>query len=200
MRTCSIENCDNKHLGNGYCIKHYMQIKQNGKILERTKYDPNEIIDCGDYYELCIYEHNPNAKEIARAKFDKDDLEKVKQYKWCLSLGYIINAKTYLKLHQLVLGKKSEIDHINHDILDNRKNNLRHCTHQENCMNRDVKGIYWHKKNKKWIARIMKNFKSINLGNFDNEEDALEARKVGELKYFGEYAYGFEREYSRVAR
>lgn len=44
MRLCSVPNCDEKYYGKGYCEKHYKQIKKHGKILKRTKYDPNEII------------------------------------------------------------------------------------------------------------------------------------------------------------
>jgi hypothetical protein len=43
--------------------------------------------------------------------------------------------------------------------------------------------------NKKWVAYIKVNYKKIWLGAFDNFEDAVNARKVAEEKYFGEYSY-----------
>lgn len=47
-----------------------------------------------------------------------------------------------------------------------------------------VKGVYWHKKKKKWVACIMFRRKNINLGTYDNLEDAAQARKEAEEKYF----------------
>lgn len=46
-------------------------------------------------------------------------------------------------------------------------------------------GIYWHKNNKKWRAVIMVDRKEIHLGYFKDFDDAKEARKQGELKYWG---------------
>ena len=55
MKTCKVEKCDNKHRRNGYCAKHSEQIKQYGKILERTMYTPNEFIEKEGYIEICLY-------------------------------------------------------------------------------------------------------------------------------------------------
>jgi len=138
MKICKVKNCEREQKTKEYCGKHYMQLWEYGKILKRTKRDPNKIVDCGDYYEICIY--NIKQKEIARAKIDKDDLDKAKQYKWHLNdQGYIIHRyKRTIRLHKLILGKKEgyEIDHINHDTLDNRKQNLRFATRSENNKNR----------------------------------------------------------------
>ena len=78
-----------------------------------------------------------------------------------------------------------EVDHINHNKLDNRKSNLRICTHQQNCMNvsDNVKGIHYDKSRNKWMAHI----KGKNLGRFNTKEEAIEARKQAEMDYFGEY-------------
>jgi len=88
-----------------------------------------------------------------------------------------------------------EVDHRNHDTLDNKDNNLRICKHIENCRNirkrsgctSKHKGVSWHKKLEKWIARIMFN-KAVYLGSFKNEIDAAEAYNQAALKYFGEFA------------
>lgn len=52
-----------------------------------------------------------------------------------------------------------------------------------------VTGVHWDKLNKKWKAQIGYNYKRIQLGSFDNFEDAVAARKQAEEKYFGEYSY-----------
>ena len=76
---------------------------------KRTIFTPNEIIDYGDYYEICLY--NNKCKEVARTKIDKDDLNKVKQYKWHFTAGYAKfkkDNKLYF-IHNLLLPKKNEI-------------------------------------------------------------------------------------------
>lgn len=47
-----------------------------------------------------------------------------------------------------------------------------------------VKGVYWGKKAKKWIAQIRFQRKTIYLGSFANKQDAINARKEAEEKYF----------------
>ena len=163
---------------------------------KRTRYIPNKIIDRSNYYEICLY--NYKCQKISKTKIDKNDLEKVKQYKWYLKNGYVLTNKKNndiykrLRLHHLIIGKPIfglEIDHKNGNKLDNRKQNLRIITHQQNIMNRKAKGYYWYKINKKWRAMIQINKKIIHLGYFINRQDAINARKIAENKYFGIYAY-----------
>lgn len=191
MRICKVKNCENEDWRRGYCSKHYSQIRKYGKILKRTIYDKNEIIDCGDWYEICLY--NIKCEEITRVKIDKDDLEKVKKYKWHLNNGYVeteIKNKK-IKLHQLILGTKKgyEIDHKDGNPLNNLDNNLRFVTHQQNSMNNKSRGYCWNKLRKKWETYIRLNQKKIHLGYFINKRDAIKARKQAEQKYFGEFVY-----------
>lgn len=46
-------------------------------------------------------------------------------------------------------------------------------------------GVQWSKRKSRWFASITVENKHIHLGSFINFEDAVAARKVGELKYFG---------------
>lgn len=202
MKKCKVDGCENKSIYKsgkcgGCCTRHSSQIYLYGKILERTIFDPNKIIDCGDYYEICLYNKARKGKspqEIARTKIDKNDLDKIKKYKITLDgRGYCfvkIN-KIIIKLHQLIFGKKEgyEIDHINNDPLDNRKINLRFATHHQNTMNRTGKGYHWDKSRNKWSAQIKLNYKKKFLGRFIKEEDAKKAAQEARQKYFGEFAY-----------
>lgn len=84
-----------------------------------------------------------------------------------------------------------QIDHCNGDSLDNRICNLRDVSPSENCKNRTlittnktgVNGVSWNKKESKYQVTIMHERKNINLGMFDNLEDAKEARAKGDIKY-----------------
>lgn len=192
MRICEVENCFNKHYANGYCGRHYTQMRFHGKIFERTMFDKNEYIDCDNYYEICLY--NRKNEEIARCIINKKKYEKVKDYKWCLNRdGYTmtkINKKT-LFLHHLVKPRHEFLDteHRDTNKLNNRISNLRYATRSQNSGNRKVKGYCWNKRKKKWEVKITINYKRIFLGYFKNEQDAIKTRREAEQKYFGEFAY-----------
>lgn len=84
-----------------------------------------------------------------------------------------------------------QVDHINHDRLDNRIDNLRLVSNQENHKNRSksprntsgVTGVYWHKQKNKWHAKIKSNGKNKHIGYFTNKADAIAARRAAEKKY-----------------
>ena len=199
MKTCKVEGCNGKHIAKGYCDKHYRQYKRYGKISERTRFDPNKIIEYDDYAEIVLY--NKHCEEVARALIDLEDVDKVKGYKWHLRKdGYvsthITKGETTL-LHRLIMDCPDDklVDHINHNKLDNRETNLRICTKSQNAMNQNIKsnntsgivGVSWDKKNEKWIANIGLSGKYINLGYFDNIEEAAKKRKQAEIDLFGDY-------------
>lgn len=135
--------------------------------------------------------------------FDLDDYDKIKNICWSITTnGYLVGWECgicYL-FHRKIyseLSSEFDIDHINHNKLDNRKNNLRVCTRSQNLMNRDseiksytgIRGVQYHKKNKRYGSFIYVNKKKIKLGYFKDIEDAINARKQAEEKYFGEYSY-----------
>lgn len=197
MKKCSVEGCNCKHVAKGYCRKHYAQVRRYGKILERTIYDSNEIIEYDDHAEIVLY--NKYCEEVARALVDLEDVDIVKDYKWTLdnSVGYVLTGikgtTNKVSLHRLIMNPDDNmvVDHINHNKLDNRKSNLRICTQQQNNINTSLKktntsgitGVSWDKSRNKWVAHI----KGKQLGRFNTKEEAIEARKQAELEYFGEY-------------
>jgi len=69
----------------------------------------------------------------------------------------------------------NSIDHINRDKTDNRIENLRNVTHQQNGFNTTCKGCSWNKHSGKWVAYIKTNGKARHLGSFKTEEEAHNA-------------------------
>lgn len=70
----------------------------------------------------------------------------------------------------------NEIDHINGIKTDNRIENLRSVTHQQNMWNvSKAKGYGFHKNIKKYMAYISINRKLKHLGYYENEIDARNA-------------------------
>lgn len=84
-----------------------------------------------------------------------------------------------------------QIDHVNRNKEDDRIQNLRLVTNQENCRNKGIKstnksgvtGVYWSKATKKWAASIVADTKERRIGYFDTIEKATEARKKAEKRY-----------------
>ena len=87
----------------------------------------------------------------------------------------------------------NQVDHINRNRTDNRIVNLREATKQQNSMNMGKfctntsghNGVHPHKGSGKWQAQITFNYKVIYLGLFESIEEAVAARKAGELRYWG---------------
>lgn len=83
------------------------------------------------------------------------------------------------------------IDHINGNTLDNRLENLREVTLQENCKNcsisknntSGVMGVIWNKRINKWEARIKVDYKQIHLGVTSDFFEAVCLRKSAENKH-----------------
>ena len=95
------------------------------------------------------------------------------------------------------LLKTEELDHIDHNGLNNMISNLRITTRSQNAMNQrkrnmdthsKYKGVTWHKNHSKWYAQIQINGKLKYLGLFIIEEDAARAFDDAAKLYFGEYA------------
>lgn len=113
------------------------------------------------------------------------------------------NSRKMVSLHQLLIktSKDFVIDHINGDIFDNRRANLRIATRSQNAINRKkpsgrngkistskYKGVCYHKRDKVWQAAICENSKRINLGSFKTEKEAALAYNKAAKKFFKEFA------------
>lgn len=130
---------------------------------------------------------------------DAEDLGKLQTWSWCINkAGYAVAniGEKIVRMHRYIMDADDGevVDHKNRNILDNRKQNLRICTQQENMRNvRPAQtsktgevGIRMTKHNK-FNVRITHNKKEMHIGNYDTLEEAIAARKVAEKKYHGEF-------------
>lgn len=146
-------------------------------LLSLTNSDLHALIDDIDW-DLCMYSWNLGNWNYVRR-----------------------NNKPYDLLH-INIAKRinllGEIDHKNRDPLDCTRNNLRQCTHTQNSTNTDVynkknktsifKGVHWHIKSCKYVARITINGLLMHLGYFNNEIDAAKEYDKNARLYFKEFA------------
>lgn len=153
------------------------------------------------------------------AAVSAEDYEYLKQFYWHYSKrGYAcarINNKLVL-MHRLILMRKlncelspkEQCDHINHNRLDNTRENLRLVSNQQNCFNGSktkrkcsskYKGVCFSVQKYKrqdgsmgeystWIAYIKKDRKRFHIGCFKTEKEAAEAYNAQAVILFGEYA------------
>jgi len=118
---------------------------------------------------------------------------------------YHINAKgkKYLA-HRLIwlymTGEfpKNDVDHIDGNGLNNKWNNLRSVTRQENMQNSTLRsdntsghvGVTRNKRDRKWMAYISHNQKMFNLGSYIDISEAIQVRKIAEKKYMFHELHG----------
>lgn len=148
---------------------------------------------------------------------DDQDFEFLKQFKWIASYdkklkGYYAvrnkhigtfngkQKKKAVQMHREImelrlnrkLDKLELIDHVNHNPLDNRYENLRIVSNRQNQQNRKdctsskFSGVYWEKQCGKWKAQIQLNGKRKHLGLFSDEREAAKAYEKACREMVGE--------------
>lgn len=200
---CKIMGCHKAAEVGGYCLRHY-----EGKWDYKHFNDSNDFILEDDVCRVVLRDIFGGI--IAEASIDLNDLLEVKNHKWYLSsTGYVRTRQSFGKdkkvfLHNLIMNSPSpgkKVDHIDRDKLNNRRCNFRFATVSQNQANSykqetfydektssRFKGVSWDKVNRKWLARIRKDYKMYYLGRFSSEIEAVQAYDKAAIEFFGEYA------------
>jgi hypothetical protein len=138
---------------------------------------------------------NRSHKVVAHTLVDDDVYELVGRKKWrrdtkgyaVSSLGWVNGKKMEDKLHRLVMGLSPGdglvVDHMNHDRLDNRRQNLRVVTNALNKQNgrahRDSTsqhvGVSWETSKRRWVAQVGIDGRHVHIGRFRDELQAAKA-------------------------
>lgn len=144
---------------------------------------------------------------------DDEDYEYLSQWKWCVRskpdgrnvavraerVPGTKNSKRNFQMHRVITNCPDGmvVDHINGNPLDNRRENLRICTIQQNSMNRKTqttakfrskyKGVCWDKSRNQWCSRVYFNNKPI-VKRHKSEQEAALAYNIKATELFGEFA------------
>lgn len=159
---------------------------------ESHEYQGCTMIDCGRFIVL-------STNTIQSIIVDRDIADDISKRSWCLCAGYPaiqLNGEL-VRLHDVVMSYAHEkkpdgcyVDHINQDKLDNRSINLRFVSPDESSHNMPLKsnnktGItgVCRTKNGTYRAYITVNKQRIELGTYNNIQDAQNARKEAEDRF-----------------
>lgn len=151
------------------------------------------------YFNHCKNpEHQCNAWNAKNANQEAGNIYTPKNKKTsyvviCITLN---EKKKFYRAHRLAIlyteghWPAEQVDHIDGDGTNNRKDNLREVNDQENSKNRPMQsnntsgtvGVCWSKAAKKWHVQMSENGKKIHGGFFINKEEAIAKRKELEIE------------------
>ena len=137
---------------------------------------------------------------VLEAIIDRADLERAKAFRlkwgpqWCPKTKsfYVVGQRNTVFIHRWLTScpEGLEVDHINHDTLDNTRKNLRIVSCLENKQNlkgnsrnkSGFRGVHWNKACRKWRVQVAVNGKNIDFGLFDSLERAAEVAHQARVK------------------
>lgn len=192
------------------CDKHSQQYRNYGKFLDnnpRTCNDLNEIVvdeNNKDISYMGVY--NKFGEKIYDVIIDSDDIEKIKDKKWRYNVKkgkpYILTGsgagnQVYLSRFIMNYDGKMEIDHINGNVLDNRKSNLRIVERKNNIKNLKqknnsiigIRGVSFDSKHKEYVVDFSSEKNRFFLKPFKKIEEAVFCRYLLENMINKEYRY-----------
>lgn len=124
------------------------------------------------------------------ALVSQEDYDRIASDNWWYDGKYACHNRNGKKvyMHRLIMDAPDgmDVDHINGDVLDNRRENLRVVSHSINMANRPhpnknnkcgLVGVHPQKNTKKWRVQVMINGKTHHIGYFSDKREAHKAYK-----------------------
>jgi hypothetical protein len=137
------------------------------------------------------------------ATVDDCDYKRVSAYKWhahptnhsVYARACIEGKNVYMHRFLLQAPSKMEVDHIDHNGLNNTRENLRLATKSQNARNArlrkdntsGIRDVLWDKKSEKWRAYVVLDGKQYHVGYFTSLKEAEEAACSKRLELHKEF-------------
>lgn len=181
MKVCAVEGCESKHYAKGYCEKHYAKKRKYGDPLHTKLHGMSETRDYKNW----------------RGIIDRCCNSNYHAFKYYGGRGITVCDEwknSFLAFYR-DMGTRPSKEH-SIDRIDNNKGyskeNCRWATKTEQSRNTRInknntsgfRGVSWDKSRKKWMVTISIECKTKSIGRFKTKEEAIEARKKAELKYW----------------
>jgi type V secretory pathway adhesin AidA len=140
---------------------------------------------------------------------DEADFERLSQWNWHVDgKGYALRTgrksdgplcRKGIFMHRQIMGVTDpsvEVDHHDHNTLNNQRSNLRLCSSLGNHANASLqvnttsgyKGVSFDKRKKRWQSRLKVKGEQIFLGYFSTKEQAAVTYNRAAIKHFGAFA------------
>lgn len=192
---CAYGPCIELAAGNplGLCAEHFNRAKMQGQPVKFINGENPIYIYC----DCAGIELTPRTGEVLLALIDINYAEKVRGKFWSYGENGVSSNRggRTIKLRRFIIDYSGsrQVIHLNHDVLDYRKENLMIVTRQEACFRNStpkhntsgIRGVSWDKKSKKWFVYLALDGKRISGGYHRRKEKAAEARRKLEIKYWG---------------
>lgn len=152
----------------------------------------------------------PLTNSIEQVLVDDEDYPFLNEYRWQIGTNglvrrseWFIGKRWKLLIHRVILNAppEFEVDHRDHNRLNNQKVNLRLASTTQNQQNKlktssprlsRFKGVSRQEQRtspKKWFASIRVEGRPIRLGYFLSQQEAAVAYNEAAVTFFGEFAY-----------
>lgn len=202
--SCKIQNCDRlgqlingkRYFTKGYCKSHYRKHLLGVNLYEPYMGDSRPAIIDGNIAKIPLGVGSKQGYSIVDSRYA---YLADKYHFYIDGNGYAVSRiqNSRILLHHLIIGRPEKgmyVDHINRDRLDNRAENLRVVTMQQNNFNRrknsngacKYKGVFFSKG--KYWASIAKSG-MVKRRSFTDEISAAKQYNTWASELFGEYAY-----------
>ena len=116
---------------------------------------------------------------------------------YVISHPKIDGRRTVALLHRWIMDcpKELQVDHMDHDTLNNQRNNLRNVTRAMNQHNKKmnvnntsgVQGVVWHHRAKKWQVQLKNKTETIYLGTYADLDKATEVAHQARIRLMPGY-------------
>ena len=184
MARCQAPLCIQVEFKKGLCKDHY---NSGVKFSKKFSFVVGQKLIYIDK-DIAYIEIKKRRGKNLYAVLDTENVKRIKDFKWMYhdnGVSAVQNKKT-IKLRRKIMEYSGvlQVIHLDHDMLNYRKQNLRIVTRQASCIlsslstrnTSGIKGVSWDKKGGKWFAFLGKNGKRHNGGYHKKLDDAVRPR------------------------